>query len=223
MTSHAPHLPFSLDPLIAEAKRRARQRRVLVALEVLVLAGLAAGLTLAFRSPGGPSGGPLTGKPATARYPQDGFSLRYPSTWTRLGFCWGWVHPTVPTPFSLLTNARPAPTCKSRADWPQAGHLGTNVVSVVLARGTGFGGLPTRWNTHIAGRSAYAYSADQSTVDASSNITCPAGAGRADRHLMIRAMTAEGLLSVYATICGPNLVAGNTAVNRILASLRFTK
>src|SRR4051812_17331075 len=44
---------FSLDPLIAEAKRRARQRRVLIALVVLLLAGLAAGLTLAPRAPGG--------------------------------------------------------------------------------------------------------------------------------------------------------------------------
>lgn len=52
--------PFSLDPLIAEAKRRARQRRGLMALLVLLLAGFAAGLTLAFGSRGaGPSGGHL--------------------------------------------------------------------------------------------------------------------------------------------------------------------
>jgi hypothetical protein len=48
-------LPFSLDPLMAEAKRRARQRRGLVALGVLLVAGLAAGLTFAFRSPSGGS------------------------------------------------------------------------------------------------------------------------------------------------------------------------
>jgi hypothetical protein len=53
--------PFSLYPLIAEAKRRARQRRVLIALAVLLLAGLAAGLTLALRSPGGSSGGARLG------------------------------------------------------------------------------------------------------------------------------------------------------------------
>lgn len=57
---HLSRFPLSLDPLIAEAKRRARQRRLLVALLVLLLAGLAAGLTLAFGSQGaGPSGGHL--------------------------------------------------------------------------------------------------------------------------------------------------------------------
>lgn len=42
---------------MAEAKRRARQRRVLVALGVVLLAGVALGLTLALRSPGGGSSG----------------------------------------------------------------------------------------------------------------------------------------------------------------------
>src|SRR5579875_2743941 len=51
MTSHAPRLPLSLDPLIAEAKRRARQRRALVAAALLVLA-LATGLALGLDSSG---------------------------------------------------------------------------------------------------------------------------------------------------------------------------
>ena len=54
---HLSRFRFSLDPLIAEAKRRARQRRALVALSVLLLAGLAAGLTFAFGSRGGGSSG----------------------------------------------------------------------------------------------------------------------------------------------------------------------
>jgi hypothetical protein len=61
MTVRVPRLPLSVDLLMAEAKRRARQRRVLVALGVLLLAALAGGLTLALRSPGGRnngSGGP---------------------------------------------------------------------------------------------------------------------------------------------------------------------
>jgi hypothetical protein len=61
IVEHLPRFPFSLDPLIAEAKRRARQRRVLVAAGILLTAALAAGLTLAFRSPGiaRSNGGPV--------------------------------------------------------------------------------------------------------------------------------------------------------------------
>jgi hypothetical protein len=50
MTLHLPRLPFSLDPLMAEAKRRARQRRMLVAL--VVSAVVAAGAVLAVELPG---------------------------------------------------------------------------------------------------------------------------------------------------------------------------
>jgi hypothetical protein len=46
MTVHIPRLPFSLDPLVAEAKRRARQRRMLVAL--IAVAVVAVGAALGF-------------------------------------------------------------------------------------------------------------------------------------------------------------------------------
>jgi hypothetical protein len=54
MTSRGTALPLSLDPLMAEAKRRMRRRRVMLALLILLVGG--AGLTLALRpSGGGPS------------------------------------------------------------------------------------------------------------------------------------------------------------------------
>lgn len=56
MTEHAPGLPFSLDPLIAEAKRRMRRRRLLV-VAVLLTAAAAVGSVYATRSPGGPGSG----------------------------------------------------------------------------------------------------------------------------------------------------------------------
>jgi len=62
-----PRFPFSLDPLMAEAKRRARQRRALVALGVVLLAGLAVGLTLALRNPGSGSDGLGVTKGMTAQ------------------------------------------------------------------------------------------------------------------------------------------------------------
>ena len=46
MTAQLPPLPFSLDPLLAEAKRRARRRRVLVALTAVAV--VAAGAVLGF-------------------------------------------------------------------------------------------------------------------------------------------------------------------------------
>jgi hypothetical protein len=46
MATHLPRLPLSLDPLVAEAKRRARRRRVLVAL--LAVAVVAAGAAIGF-------------------------------------------------------------------------------------------------------------------------------------------------------------------------------
>lgn len=54
--AQVPRLPLSLDPLIAEAKRRAKQRRVLV-LAVLVVIGITVGVVFALQSPGGPSVG----------------------------------------------------------------------------------------------------------------------------------------------------------------------
>jgi len=53
MAEHTSHLPFELDPLIAEAKRRTRRRRLLLTVMLIGAGGLAAGLTLTLR-PGGP-------------------------------------------------------------------------------------------------------------------------------------------------------------------------
>ena len=90
MTVRVPHLPFSLDPLVAEAKRRARQRRMLVALAVL-LAGLALGLIFAFRSPGGSPNGGLrvtTGMTAKAVRATAGPPLRIDRSNPRNPDCW---------------------------------------------------------------------------------------------------------------------------------------
>jgi hypothetical protein len=46
MSLYVPRLPFAFDPLVAEAKRRARQRRLLVALLVIVAAGATLGIAL---------------------------------------------------------------------------------------------------------------------------------------------------------------------------------
>src|SRR4051812_6193842 len=63
MTLRATRLPVSLDPLIAEAKQRARRRWIITSLIVALLAGGTAA-ALALR-PSGPSGtSPITGPQA---------------------------------------------------------------------------------------------------------------------------------------------------------------
>jgi hypothetical protein len=52
MAEHVPRLRFSLDLLIAEAKRRARQRRLLVALVAVVAVAASAVLTVELRAQG---------------------------------------------------------------------------------------------------------------------------------------------------------------------------
>lgn len=64
MTMRLPRLPFSLDPLIAEAKRRARRRRLVLAL--VVAAGVAVAAAFALRSGAGPGGAPAPGGAGSA-------------------------------------------------------------------------------------------------------------------------------------------------------------
>jgi hypothetical protein len=60
MAPDARPLPFSLDPLIAEAKRRARQRRLRLGLVAILIAGGALGAAFAVRSSNGSNGAGAT-------------------------------------------------------------------------------------------------------------------------------------------------------------------
>jgi hypothetical protein len=225
MTLRVPRLPFSLDPLIAEAKRRARQRRVLIALGVLLVAGLAAGLTFAFRSPGG--GSPTGGGLASASYSQWGVSLRYPAAWARLD-CTTWAPGALVNPISLLTSARPAPTCPSvrSMEFPPPERLGANGAVVFLGHGyalhfkpnTSIDGQPALIRPRTVGSALY--------VGASSlkGVPCPAGVRREYRAAYIKrpGHHPNDMLTVAALICGPHFATGDAAVSNLLASMRFT-
>jgi len=65
MLTYAPRLPFSLDPLMKEAKRRARQRRLLLALVAVLIAGGALGTAFAMRLSNG--GGPTVASHQTSK------------------------------------------------------------------------------------------------------------------------------------------------------------
>jgi hypothetical protein len=225
MLASFPRLPFSLDPLMAEAKRRARQRRALIAFGVVLLAGPALGLTLAFRSPGnGSPGGAPSGGLSSANYSQWGVSLRYPSGWARLQ-CKAW---TVVGGISLLTNARPAPTCpqspRKGTSFPSPGKLGADGAVIWLARSPIDPWAKIRWNARIGGQRAnvppHAYGAKY----LADLIICPAGARREYRNITIKDSRANGaMFTVGALICGPRFATGDTAVRNLLTSMRFAK
>lgn len=231
MTAHIPGLSLSLDPLMAEAKRRARQRRVLVALGVTALVGLAAGLTLALRSPGGGSNGGL----ATAKYPQGGVSFRYPSGLTSVALCgsFGMRRPKGAVgAIAFVTSGRANTSyCHSAIPphWPPWVGLGTNGVSIVVARVEKWpGGYRAKWHGRLA-----AWPPAYSSSPASHfRFGCPAGGRHETRSVAIRngdrpEVARAGLppspevFTVDAVICGPNFAVGNAAVNRILASIHF--
>jgi hypothetical protein len=220
MLGSFPRLPFSLDPLMAEAKRRARQRRTLIALGVVFLAGLAVGLTLALRSPGGGSpGGAPSGGLSSANYSQWGVSLRYPSGWTQL-HCNSWRFDGT---IALLTTAQPAPTlCKHQSGFPPPENLGADGTAIFLSTSQAD---PTkiRWNARIGGQPAnvppHAYGAKYLV-----NQICPAGVRREYRTILIKIKPARlPMLNVGALICGPHFATGDTAMRNLLASMRFAQ
>lgn len=92
MTVHVPGLPFSLDPLMAEAKRRMRKRRVHIAVLVVLIGGGASGAGVALtssspvRSVSGACGG-WTGYYAYAVPAQPG----HPAAAGSPATSWGWI------------------------------------------------------------------------------------------------------------------------------------
>ena len=220
MLSHVPRLPFSLDPLIAEAKRRMRRRRLLGAALVLALAGVAAAATFALRGASGPSQGSATGSFSNV-------SFSAPAGWTRVEWsCWLGPFPRM----VLFTTARPTPTCGD-GTFPPRERLGRDGVAVWLV-------LPapplnvrtvTRPNARIGGQPARIASPPAGGLGGSQWVTCAAGPrrllgariedpGYSDSRIVVR----RGVLSVAAVVCGPDYAKGETAVRQMLANLRFT-
>jgi hypothetical protein len=83
MSAHAEALPFEADPLIAEAKQRARRRRLLAAAALLAASGVTGGV-LAF-SAGGSSGGVVPWLPTRPHLGPSHPALAPPCTASQLG------------------------------------------------------------------------------------------------------------------------------------------
>lgn len=223
MLASFPRRGFSLDPLMAEARRRARQRRALVAFGVLLFAGLAGGLTLASRSPGsGSPGASPSGAVSSGTYAA-GISLRYPGGWTRVQcgtFLWASNRL-----ISLLTTAQHTPTCKVHlhpGPFPPPESLGPDGAAIFI----GQGGLSDpraklQWNARIGGRPALVPRLRTYGNEYLGSQICPAAKRRAYRNITIK--LPKTTLNVGALICGPHFASGYEAVRNILASMRFAK
>lgn len=96
MTSHVPRFPFSLDPLMAEAKRRMRKRRALILVLTVVIGGGAAGATVALsQSNGFKAAAPCPGVTRDFVYAVPSYPAQAPPApaWPpgQGGNYWGWM------------------------------------------------------------------------------------------------------------------------------------
>jgi hypothetical protein len=192
---------------MAEAKRRARQRRLLALGFLLVV--VATGTTLAMRGSGG-SGPPtaITGHGlATAAVGQA--SLTYPASWKRIVWdCW---HLALGN-YTLLTTARPTPKCGPALPPPE--KLGRDGVAVWLATLPALFRNPSQQLTRDPRPRKGLWS-----IQATGRVTCASG-----RRRRFGARLQEGSLTVLlgAVVCGPHYGQGERALQRMVSSARVT-
>ena len=207
MTAHVPRLPFPLDPLIAEAKRRMRQRRLLLATLIVALAGIGAGATLALRGPGGSSPAPAGAGHGSAVANIGGFSLSYPVAWKRVEWnCWDG-----PGSYLLLTTARPTPSCGSTL--PPREQLGRNGVAVWFGSAAPLRTNSMEWHVNPAPIGLWA---------GTERVTCASGAGTR-RRIGARLQHGPYAVIVGAVVCGPHQGKSEDVLQRVLGNSYFTR
>lgn len=208
MTVHARRLAFSLDPVIAEAKRRMRQRRLLIAGLIVALAAIGAGTTFALRGPGGPAGlAPAGAGHASAAANIDGFSISYPAAWKRVDWnCWIGTGS-----YLLLTTARPTPKCGSTL--PPSEQLGRDGVAVWFGTAAPLSTNSMGWHLNPAPIGLWA---------GTERVTCAKGAGTPRR---IGAHLQHGSFAVVvsAVVCGPHQGRNEDLLQRVLGNSFFTR
>ena len=93
MAAHADRMPFSLDPLMAEAKRRMRKRRVLVAILALLITGGAAGAAVALTASSGFRAAAICTGGGASVYEVPSHPAQTPSApaWPPGNDDWGWM------------------------------------------------------------------------------------------------------------------------------------
>jgi len=199
------------------------RRTLLVAAVVVVLAAGAAGAAVALS---GGSGERLT----SVSFPGYDLSFRYPAAWKRENWCWTG---TVTSPIAVLTSARGLKACHQGNGFvagsafppPQLLHAGELTVSWLYTTRAPAHAAPA--NTTVGGRPA-SVRLGWTRVPHVRVIKVGAICGRAgtrERTLVAEiphVLTHAGLVRASALICGPNFAAGEQAVRRVLATVRFT-
>jgi hypothetical protein len=207
MTVHVPRLPLSLDPLMAEAKRRMRERRLLVAVLIVVVAGGAAGATLGLRGPSGPNSTPGGAGHGLATSHFGGMSVSYPAAWKPVKWdCW-----IGPIDMLLLTTVRPTPTCGG-STMPPSTQIGRDGVDVWFAF------LPA-----FKGETAWALRRNPTPVGiwaGTERATCAKGAGTR-RRFGARLVHGSVAVLVAAGICGPHYAKNVAALRAMLSNASF--
>ena len=207
MTVHAGRPTFSFDPVIAEAKRRMRQRRLLVAALIVALAGIGAGATFALRGPGGSSPTPAGAGHGSAVANIGGLSLSYPVAWRRVDWnCWN-----VLGSYLLLTTARPTPRCGSTLPPPE--ELGRDGVAVWFASAAPLRTNSIVWHINPAPLGVWA---------GTRRVTCAKGAGT-PRRIGAHLQHGSYAVAVGAVVCGPHQGHSEDVLQRVLGNSFFTR
>jgi hypothetical protein len=208
MTLNVPRMPISLDLLMAEAKRRMRQRRLLVGALIVALAAAVAGASFALRGHNGPGGAPAGSGHGLATATMGQLSMLYPAAWKQVKWtCWIGVGN-----YLLFTTARPTPTCGGTLPPPE--QLGRDGVAAWF----GTAG-PLR---RSVSRQLVANPNPIGLYAGTKRVTCAAGAGPR-RRLGARLQGGSFDVVVGAVVCGPDYGKGEGALERMLASARFRK
>jgi hypothetical protein len=206
MTAHVPRLPFSLDPLMAEAKRRMRRRRLLGPVVIVMLVGGVAGATLALRGPSGPNTAPGGAGHSLATTNFGGMSVSYPAAWKPVQFnCW-----IGPTSILLLTTVRPTPTCggSTMPPYDKLGRDGVDIWFDFLPTFKGDNAWPLRRNPAPVG-----------TWAGTERATCARGPRR---RFGARLILGPHAVAVAAVICGPHYRKNEAALQTMLGNASLT-
>ena len=227
MSASLPTLPLGLDPLIAEAKARARRRRLY--LMVVVVAAIAAGGAFLWSfTPAGALRWPLPAQGgssglASANFPEYGLSFRYPANWKRLDCV---QDGSFTSTLTYLTNAPSAACATGASGQPSLNRLGANGVIVDWSDSpAGYGYTASRQPdmAMLRGRKATigGMPALFPPVPAS---TCSWVGGGVARVVTIQrpGVGSGDWLTVNACFRGPNVSANAAAFRQMLASVRFS-